>query len=132
MLVRLFCHSWRFCSILEDCAVECGVWEQTSCADDEAVQIEKMKTEAGVTWNEVDIDAFTAACDPVYDWIVSENGADPTLHAKIVALVRSYRGSAPPAPPPGEPVTLVYAEVNPLEGTIVGAMAKAFNCYCGA
>ena len=26
-----------------------------------------------------------------------------------------------------EPVTLVYAEVNPLEGTIVGAMAKAFK-----
>ena len=26
-----------------------------------------------------------------------------------------------------EPVTLVYAEVNPLEGTIVGEMAKAFK-----
>lgn len=26
-----------------------------------------------------------------------------------------------------EPITLVYAEVNPLEGTIVGAMAKAFK-----
>ena len=56
-------EKWR--NILDECALECGVWEQTSCADDEAVQIEKMKTEAGVTWNEVDIDAFTAACAPV-------------------------------------------------------------------
>ncbi|MBR1708216.1 MAG: TRAP transporter substrate-binding protein DctP [Clostridia bacterium] len=82
---------WR--DILDEAALEFGMWEQTSCADDEAIQIEKMKTEAGVTWNEVDIDAFTKACDPVYDWIVEEYGADPELHQKIVDLINAFRAS---------------------------------------
>ncbi|MBQ7485879.1 MAG: hypothetical protein IJT77_00100, partial [Clostridia bacterium] len=82
---------WR--DILDACALECGVWEQTSCAEDEAVQIEKMKTEAGVTWNEVDIDAFTAACAPVYDWIVEEYGATPELHDQLVELINGFRAS---------------------------------------
>ena len=56
-----------------------------------AVQIEKMKTEAGVTWNEVDIDAFTAACAPVYDWIVEEYGANPDLAGQLVDLIAAYR-----------------------------------------
>ena len=34
------------------------MWEQTSCEDDEATQIEFLKSQ-GVTWNEVDIDAFS-------------------------------------------------------------------------
>ena len=80
---------WR--DILDACAVECGEWEQTMCADDEAVQIEKMKTEAGVTWNEVDIDAFTEACAPVYDWIVEEYGATPELHQQLVDLINGFR-----------------------------------------
>ena len=80
---------WR--DILDACALECGEWEQTMCADDEAVQIEKMKTEAGVTWNEVDIDAFTAACAPVYDWIVEEYGATPELHDQLVDLINGFR-----------------------------------------
>jgi TRAP-type C4-dicarboxylate transport system substrate-binding protein len=80
---------WR--DILDQCALECGEWEQQSCADDEQVQIEKMKTEDGVTWNEVDLDAFTAACDPVYDWIVEEYGADPELHQKLVDMISDFR-----------------------------------------
>ena len=80
---------WR--DILDACAAECGEWEQTMCADDEAVQIEKMKTEAGVTWNEVDIDAFTEACAPVYDWIVEEYGATPELHQQLVDLINGFR-----------------------------------------
>ncbi len=84
-------EKWR--NILDECALECGVWEQTSCADDEAVQIEKMKTEAGVTWNEVDIDAFTAACAPVYDWIVEEYGANPELHDQLVKLINDFRAN---------------------------------------
>ena len=82
---------WR--NILDECALECGVWEQTSCAEDEAVQIQKMKDEAGVTWNEVDIDAFTEACAPVYDWIVEEYGANPELHQQLVDLINDFRAS---------------------------------------
>ena len=82
---------WR--NILDECALECGVWEQTSCAEDEAVQIQKMKDEAGVTWNEVDIDAFTEACAPVYDWIVEEYGANPELHQQLVDMINDFRAS---------------------------------------
>ena len=82
-------EKWR--DILDECALEFGVWEQTSCADDEAVQIEKMKTEDGVTWNEVDLDAFTEACAPVYDWIVEEYGANPDLHQQLVDLIADFR-----------------------------------------
>ncbi len=80
---------WR--DILDQCALECGEWEQKSCADDEQVQIDKMASENGVTWNEVDLDAFTAACDPVYDWIVEEYGADPTLHQQLVDMIAAFR-----------------------------------------
>ena len=84
-------EKWR--DILDECALEFGMWEQTSCADDEAVQIQKMKDEAGVTWNEVDIDAFTEACAPVYDWIVEEYGANPDLHQQLVDLINDFRAS---------------------------------------
>ena len=80
---------WR--DILDQCALECGEWEQKSCADDEQVQIDKMAKENGVTWNEVDLDAFTKACDPVYDWMVTEYGADPTLHQKLVDMISEFR-----------------------------------------
>lgn len=82
---------WR--DILDECALECGIWEQTSCAEDEAVQIQKMKDEAGVTWNEVDVDAFTEACAPVYDWIVETYGANPELHGQLVALINDFRAN---------------------------------------
>ena len=45
----------------------------------------------GVTWNEVDHEAFEAACEPVYDWIVSEYKADPGLHPKLVAALEEKR-----------------------------------------
>ncbi len=80
---------WR--DILDECALEFGMWEQTSCAEDEAVQIEKMKNEDGVTWNEVDLEAFTEACAPVYDWIVEEYGATPELHDQLVELIQNFR-----------------------------------------
>ena len=82
-------EKWR--DILDECALEFGMWEQKSCADDEQVQIEKMKTEDGVTWNEVDIDAFTEACAPVYDWIVEEYGANPDLHQQLVDALTAFR-----------------------------------------
>nr|MCR5089511.1 TRAP transporter substrate-binding protein DctP [Oscillospiraceae bacterium] len=82
-------EKWR--NILDECAYECGIWEQTSCAEDESVQIEKMKTEAGVTWNEVDLAAFTEACMPVYDWIVEEYDANPDLAGQLVDLIAAYR-----------------------------------------
>ena len=44
-----------------------------------------------VEWNDVDIDAFTEACAPVYDWIVDEYGADPELHQKLVDFLNDYR-----------------------------------------
>jgi len=83
-------EKWR--NIIDECAVECGKWEQEMCAGDEATQIENLKGH-GVTWNEVDLDAFTAACAPVYDWIVEEYGADPELKDKLVKLVQDFRAS---------------------------------------
>ena len=83
-------EKWR--NIIDECAVECGMWEQEMCAGDEATQIENLKGH-GVTWNEVDLDAFTAACAPVYDWIVEEYGADPELKDKLVAMVQEFRAS---------------------------------------
>ena len=86
-------EKWR--TIIDECAVECGKWEQEMCAADEDTQ-KAMLAEQGVTWNEVDLDAFTAACAPVYDWIVEEYGADPELKDKLVALIQEYRATAFP------------------------------------
>ena len=83
-------EKWR--NIIDECAVECGKWEQEMCAGDEATQIENLKGH-GVTWNEVDLDAFTAACAPVYDWIVEEYGADPELKDKLVKMVQDFRAA---------------------------------------
>ena len=83
-------EKWR--NIIYECAVECGKWEQTSCAEDEDTQ-KAMLAENGVTWNEVDLDAFTAACAPVYDWMVEEYGADPELRGKLVDLINEYRAN---------------------------------------
>lgn len=79
---------WR--DILDECCVEAGVWEQTNAANDEADMI-KFLAEQGVEWNDVDVDAFTQACAPVYDWIVTEYGADPELHDKLVNLLADIR-----------------------------------------
>ena len=76
--------------IILECAEECGVWEQNAVADSEAEMIAFLE-ENGTTYNDVDLDAFTAACEPVYDWIVEEYGADPELRGKLVALVQEYR-----------------------------------------
>lgn len=83
-------EKWR--NIIDECAVECGIWEQTMCSEDEDTQ-KAMLAEHGVTWNEVDLDAFTAACAPVYDWLVDEYGADPELKDKLVALVQEFRAT---------------------------------------
>ena len=117
-------EKWR--SILDDCAVSCGIWEQDSCAAEEAVLIERLKNEEGVVYNSVDVNAFTSACAPVFDWIVEQYNADPYLFGQIVSLVSGFRGDTP-TPPPVTPVTLVYADVNPLDGTLSGEMAKAFK-----
>ena len=83
----------KYRTILDEAAVECGKWEQTSCAEDEANQ-KAMLAENGVTWNEVDLDAFTAACAPVSDWIVAEyEGVNPDLHQELVTLIKDYRAS---------------------------------------
>ena len=83
-------EKWR--NIIDECAVECGKWEQDTCAAAEAEEIAFM-AEQGVTWNEVDLDAFTAACAPVYDWIVEQYGADPELKDKLVKLVQDFRAA---------------------------------------
>ena len=82
----------KYQKIIDECAYECGIWEQTMCAEDEATQIAMLK-EQGVTWNEVDLDAFTAACDPVYTWMVEEYGANPELKDQLVKLVQDFRAS---------------------------------------
>jgi outer membrane protein assembly factor BamB len=70
----------------------CGIWEQNAVADSEAEMIAFLE-ENGTSYNEVDLDAFTAACEPVYDWIVDSYGADPELRGKLVALVQEYRAN---------------------------------------
>lgn len=80
----------KYRKVIDEVAVEMGKWEQTSCANDEDTQ-KAMLAESGVTWNEVDLDAFTAACEPVYGWICDEYGADPALREKLVKLVQDYR-----------------------------------------
>ena len=68
------------------------MWEQTSCEDDEATQIEFLKSQ-GVTWNEVDIDAFSKACEPVIDWIVEEYGSTYEAYDELKGLVAEYRAN---------------------------------------
>ena len=82
----------KYQQIIDECAYECGIWEQTMCAEDEETQ-KAMLAEHGVTWNEVDLDAFTEACAPVYDWMVEEYGANPELKDQLVALVQEYRAN---------------------------------------
>ena len=81
---------WR--DILDACAVECGKWEQEMVAQEEAEQIASLKAKR-VTFNEVDLDAFTKACAPVREWLSDEYGADPNLSEEIIRLVQNYRNS---------------------------------------
>ena len=80
----------KYQTIIEECALECGMWEQTSCDEDEEVQ-KKMLAENGVTWNEVDLDAFKEACMPVIDWIIEEYGSTRDAYDQLSALVAEYR-----------------------------------------
>ncbi len=84
-------EKWR--TILDECCVEAGKWEQDNAANDEAAMIEFLSAQ-GVEWNDVDVNAFTEACAPVYDWIVSEYGADPALHQKLVDFLTAFRAKA--------------------------------------
>ena len=84
-------EKWR--TILDECCVEAGIWEQENADNDEADMIEFLKGQ-GVEWNDVDIDAFTKACDPVYDWIVEEYNADPELHGKLIDLLTEIRSAS--------------------------------------
>ena len=82
----------KYRTIIDECALECGIWEQTNCEEDEAAQIEMLKAE-GVTWNEVDLDAFAAACAPVIDWIIEEYGSSREAYDELTALVAEYRAN---------------------------------------
>lgn len=76
--------------VIDEVALECGMWEQQMCEEDEQTQIETLKA-AGVTWNDVDLEAFQEACAPVYDWIVEEYGANPELHKQITDFIAELR-----------------------------------------
>lgn len=80
----------KYRKIVDECAEDCGKWEQTSCDADEANMISELKNK-GVTWNDVDHDAFEAACAPVYDWIEEEYLADPELHRKLDEKLTAFR-----------------------------------------
>ncbi len=80
----------KYQKIIEESAYECGMWEQTSCDEDEEVQ-KKMLAENGVTWNEVDLDAFREACKPVIDWIIEEYGSSQEAYDELTAIVAEYR-----------------------------------------
>lgn len=81
-------EKWR--TILDECCVEAGIWEQEHAQEDEAAMITFLE-EQGVQWNEVDVTAFTDACKPVYDWIVDEYKADPELYPQLVEFLTDYR-----------------------------------------
>ena len=83
-------EKWR--TILDECCVEAGKWEQENAQNDEADMVAFLK-DKGVEWNDVDVEAFTEACAPVYDWIVEEYGADPDLHQKLVDFIADYRAN---------------------------------------
>lgn len=82
---------WR--DILDECAHECGEWEQTMCQDEEQSKIQEMIDNYEVIYNDVDVVAFTEACAPVFDWIVEEYGADPELHQQLVDLLTEFRAA---------------------------------------
>lgn len=82
----------KYRTILDECAVEAGIWEQTNAANDEADMMTFL-ADQGVEWNEVDVAAFTEACAPVYDWIVEEYNADPELYGKLIDFLNDYRAN---------------------------------------
>ena len=82
----------KYQRIIEDCAYECGMWEQTMCEEDEAAQIQSLKSQ-GVTWTDVDLYAFAKACTPAVDWIAEEYGANRETYDRIASLVTEYRMS---------------------------------------
>ena len=60
-------------------------------------------------------DVYYLATEGKWDEVTINSGNEPLMRATFHCLM------------PAEPVTLVYAEVNPIEGTISGKMAKAFK-----
>lgn len=52
--------------------------------------VQKLK-DAGVTFNDVDMDAFAEACNSVYDWLVEEKGCSPGIHEKLLAELKKMR-----------------------------------------
>ncbi|MCI1965216.1 MAG: C4-dicarboxylate TRAP transporter substrate-binding protein [Oscillospiraceae bacterium] len=52
--------------------------------------VKKLK-DAGVKFNEVDMDAFTESCNSVYDWLVAEKGCSPDIHEKLLAELKKMR-----------------------------------------
>ncbi|QAT49037.1 C4-dicarboxylate ABC transporter substrate-binding protein [Caproiciproducens sp. NJN-50] len=58
---------------------------------DEAGTVEKLKS-LGVTFNDVDMDAFTKSCDKVYDWLVSDKKCSPDIHERLLAELKKMRG----------------------------------------
>ena len=82
----------KYQTIIEEAAYECGMWEQTSCEEDEATQIAMLK-ENGVKWNDVDLDAFQEACAPVVDWIIDEYGSTREAYDSLTGLVAEFRAN---------------------------------------
>ncbi len=82
----------KYQAIIEECAVECGYWEQQMCEEDEAAQIEMLK-ENGVKWNKVDNEAFRKACEPVIDWIIEEYGSSREAYDTLTGLVAEFRAN---------------------------------------
>ena len=58
---------------------------------DESGTVEKLKS-LGVTFNDVDMDAFTKSCDKVYDWLVSDKKCSSDIHEKLLAELKKMRG----------------------------------------
>lgn len=82
----------KYQDIIEEAAIECGKWEQESCEQDEATQIEFLKTQ-GMTWNEVDHEAFSKACEPVIDWIIEQYGSSREAYDTLTGLVAEYNAA---------------------------------------
>lgn len=55
--------------------------------------VSKLESE-GVTFNEVDADAFAKACEPVYDWLVKDSGCTEGIHDALLTELAKIRKNA--------------------------------------
>jgi TRAP-type C4-dicarboxylate transport system substrate-binding protein len=56
-------------------------------SEGEAATMAKLENEMGITFNEVDNDAFKALVLPIYDEMVAKRGVTPGLYEKFQEII---------------------------------------------